>query len=234
MTIYAALLDDDRSGSSVRNLFVQGTTTINRTNSYLTGLDATSGANYRLGTLTNFSDGVLSDCALSVYDGDGTASNLATRIQFRGANVITNQAYIFLEGADAAIVDQDTGQNAFRNLAANTNVFYLGSSLQMTFPGNFANTGQLNVYDDRSVPTAKLTVNGTFTNSGQNTNVSLNTGGDMLVTGDFNNGDGVGNTFLNLLAQGAPPTRMTIQGNLRNASMAYIFVEGRTAPHACS
>ncbi|HEX8279890.1 MAG TPA: dockerin type I domain-containing protein, partial [Chthoniobacterales bacterium] len=233
MSGYALIFDDDRLGSTARNLFVQGTTTITVTNHYSTGLDATSGANFRLGTLSNFANGVLADCYLSVYDNDGTASNLPTRIQFRGADVITNNAFVFLEGADAAIVDQDTGLNAFRHLAANTNQFYVGSQLTMSFPGNFANTGDLYVYDETAAPTGSLTINGTITNSGENGYVYVNEGGNLHVTGDFNNSgdDFNGGLFVTGDHPDANfPATVTIDGNLNNAVDSYIFVNGKTAP----
>ena len=235
MTRYA-FLRYISSAPGARNFSVQGTTTINRTTSYPTGVDVQSGADFRLGTLSNLSKGVLANCYLSVYDKDGAASRLPTRIGFRNADVITNKAFVFLEGIDAAIVDEDTGQNAFRNLAANTNQFYVGSSVQTTFPGNFANTGDIYVYDNLAAPTAKLTVNGTFTNSGKDGYLYLNTGGDMLVTGDFNNnGNNDYNGGVFITARGAEPSpvtpsKMIIQGNLRNASKSFISVDGRTAP----
>ncbi len=233
LTGYALLEDDDYRGSSARNLFVQGTTTINKTQpNWETGVDITSGTNFRLGTLANFSNGTLTGY-YSVYDNDGTASNLPTRIQFRGANVITNNAFVLIDGADAAIVDQDTGQNAFRNLAASNNQLYAGSAVVMTFPGNFTNTGDIYVYDELATPTNRLTVNGTFLNSGLGA-VYVSAGGDFRVTGDFDNDitNFNGGIFLDNKYSPFPgtQTKATISGNLLNRAGGDIDVNGLDNP----
>ena len=130
-------------------------------------------------------------------------------------------------------MDENTGQNAFRNLAANTNEFYVGSGLTMSFPGNFANTGDLYVYDDLPAPTGSLTINGTITNSGENGYVYVTDGGNLHVTGDFNNsGDDFDGGLFIIARHNDPtiPSTVTIDGNLNNSVDSFILVDGRSSP----
>lgn len=106
-------LADDGGG---RTLIVQGTTTLGDPNAGVE-IYLTTGSNIQLGILVNSPAGILTG-AFELQDLDGTATNAPTVIQFRDADVRENRAFVYLNGPDAAMLDQNTGENAFRNSAA--------------------------------------------------------------------------------------------------------------------
>ncbi len=87
-------------------------------------------------SLTNFSGSTLS----------GGVFDIAGILQFRGANIVTNNSNITLTGAGSAI-ESSGGVNALANFAINgtTGVFTLGTGRSFTTAGNFTNNGLLTI-----------------------------------------------------------------------------------------
>jgi len=112
---------------------------------------------YLAGGLTNFSAQVLTG---GTYRIEGTGT-----LKFNNANIVTNNAYIILDGVPSAIVNQN-GQNGLANVADNgaTGALTILNGRNLTITpgaGIFSNAGTLKA-DSRST----MTVNGDVTNSG--------------------------------------------------------------------
>jgi filamentous hemagglutinin len=121
------------------------------------------------GTITNY--GNFSVGCGTLFEITGTFTNffgttlvgghysVCGKLQFTGANVVNNEAYITLTGASSAIVDQ-ANNDGLRNLASTGSGYSLSltSGRDTTTPGSYSNSGTLAV--DRKT---KFTVNGSYT-----------------------------------------------------------------------
>ena len=95
---------------------------------------------FDLGNLKNFSGKTLNSGGYFVTAAPGTTSKL----QFKHANIVTNNALIGIIGAGAAIVDQN-GVNALANLTTNgvDGFIRIGSGASFTTANNFTNGGYM-------------------------------------------------------------------------------------------
>lgn len=210
----------NRDESTPRNLTVTGTTTIQSIDAYGGGsLRVTTGDIFSLGTLANYSGGVLTG-AYSCGDLDGLAApRRPTVLQFRGANVTDNRAAISLSGADAAMLDQETGGNAFRNLAINRRSFSLADAPSFSTIGDFTNEGTLYISDYQDAPPTIFTVNGSLIQKVVGTPGSGFTqilGNAQIIVKQNAGNSGV--IYINNDA-GAPPgdAILSVDGNLTNS-----------------
>lgn len=150
------------------NLTVTGTTTITHPatppSSQGGELTVDDGSTWSLGTLANFSNGQLTG-GYNIYDSDFLATRTPTVLQFRGANVIDNRANVDFLGDDAYMRDQDSGLDAFRNLAVNNGSIFREDSPPQSTVGNLTNNGSLYVYDYVAGARSSYTVNGSLTNN---------------------------------------------------------------------
>ncbi|MGA2739325.1 MAG: hypothetical protein ABSG65_18030 [Bryobacteraceae bacterium] len=131
-------------------------------------------------TLTNFSS--------STDTLTGGVYKITGLLEFKGANIVTNDASITLSGANSKI-DSSSGANALANFAVNGAgaTFSLGSGRSFTTAGNFTNNGLLS-----------LAAGDTFDVNGNLTNLTGTTlaGGAYYVGGtlEFNGADIVTNS----------------------------------------
>ena len=123
------------------------------------------------GKLTNFSGTTLT----------GGTYNVGGKLQFNGANIVTDSANITLTSASAQIVDQ-TSHNALANLATVSSGagFGVTGGANFTTAGNFTNNGTLTAGSG-----SKFVVNGNLTNFSGNTLTrgSYNVGGTLQFNG---------------------------------------------------
>ncbi|MGO4882494.1 MAG: beta strand repeat-containing protein [Bryobacteraceae bacterium] len=108
-------------------------------------------------SLTNFSGTTLT----------GGTYKITGTLEFKGANIVTNDASITLTGAGSKI-DGKGGANGLANFAVNNGSFILGKGRSFTTAGNFTNNGLLTVGAGDT-----FDVNGNLTNFSGNT---LNSG----------------------------------------------------------
>ena len=209
-----------------RNLTVQGTTTFgNVTDEQGLSISIRAGSNYQLGT-TNMPAGKLFGY-FDIQDSDGAASRTPTVVQFRDAEVRENRGFIWLEGPDAAILDQSTGQNAFRHLETNNAVFYLVKGAVLSTTGHLTNNVELYVQNFfEAGPATQFTLGGTFNNSA-NGWFQLTGGSQMTVTGDFNNNASGEDGAVWIENNGSGrTTTLNVHGNLTHASGAEMNIVG--------
>jgi hypothetical protein len=126
----------NRSGVFSGNLTVLGTTALITTPGHDGEYGILSpffGTTYTLGNLTNFSASILT----GGYIIDENDSEAPTILEFNGADVIENRAFIYLGGANSIMRDQVSGLDALRNLAVNegsTGGALCSSNLATIFP----------------------------------------------------------------------------------------------------
>ena len=168
------------------------------------------------GNLTNFSGTTLT----------GGTYTVGGKLQFNGANIVTNAASITLSGVSSKIVNQ-TAADGLANFATNasTGSFTISGGRNFTTAGNFTNNGSLTVGTG-----SKFIVNGNLTNfsgttlTGGTYNVSgtLQFNGANIVTNAASvtlTGTGskiVNQTAVNALtnfATNAPAGSFTLAGN---------------------
>ena len=137
------------------------------------------GSTYKLGTLTNY-DNSAHTLTGGYAVGFAGATDPATTLQFHGANVVTNNAFIFLAGSNANIVDQDTGLDGFRNVAVNNGTLQFVDGHNFSTAGDFTNNVELNI-GGLGPNSTIFTVTGSLTNYDSATHTL--TGGIYLLDG---------------------------------------------------
>ncbi|MCW1925904.1 hypothetical protein OKA05_25315 [Luteolibacter arcticus] len=158
-----------------KNLFVEGTTTIE-------GGLVNGGGQYSLGNLTNFSLAtrtITGGRGFSVFDRQSITEAI---LQFEGADIVVNRSGFNLFGPNAVVRDQNTGLDAFRNLAENHGFITLDDGHQIQTTGNFLNgeNGLLTLAINPSTRTTVFNIAGNFTNNGR---VRLGGNSTFLVAG---------------------------------------------------
>ncbi|HEX8280136.1 MAG TPA: dockerin type I domain-containing protein [Chthoniobacterales bacterium] len=192
-------------------------------------ITAIMGSNFQLG-MTNLPAGVLVG-QWTVEDWDGTESATPALIQFRDADIRENKGEVWLQGPDAAIRDQNTGENAFRNLTTNNHIFSLADGNVLSTTGDLTNNKDLFLFNyGEGLPT-RLTVGGKLINN-QDGYFQIQGGGQVSVTGDFeNNGTPpTGGVLLVNSTRTVGDTIFTVQGNLINGAGAALDVYGTPNP----
>ena len=136
------------------NFTVTGSTSMGTGNRIDVVAQSLPNVKFDLGSLTSFSGTTLNFGGYFVTAAPGTTSKL----QFNGANIVTNNARIGIIGAGAAIVDQN-GVNALANLTTNgvDGFIRIGSGASFTTANNFTNGGYM-----VARPGGTYTFNGSF------------------------------------------------------------------------
>jgi hypothetical protein len=100
------------------------------------------------------------------YLGDRESSGTGI-LEFKGADILRNKAVFIIYGANCFVRDQNTGLNAFRNLAVNDGLLSFNDGYQLSTTGNLTNNGTIllnqNPLDTR---TPVLNVGGNLVNNG--------------------------------------------------------------------
>ena len=164
------------------NLTVTGSTTFTTTPGFegqFGVITAAGSSTFNLGTLTNY------NAATKTLEGARFSAYVGATIAFRGADVVTNNGELVVGGAGSRIINQDTGTNAFANIAVNNFSFSIENGLSFTTAGNFTNNGSLSVRSGNNSTT--LTIAGALTNYNAAT---------FTLTGGFYFLDGPGNATL--------------------------------------
>ncbi|RYD22403.1 MAG: hypothetical protein EOP88_08225 [Verrucomicrobiaceae bacterium] len=91
-----------------------------------------------------------------------------TILQWEGADIVNNSGGFNLFGTNARVRDQNTGLDAFRNLAVNNHFLVLDDGYVMNIPGNFENTenGEITMNLNVSSRTPEFNIAGNFQNDG--------------------------------------------------------------------
>jgi formylmethanofuran dehydrogenase subunit C len=136
------------------------------------------------GTFTNFAGTTLT----------GGTYVIAGTLKFAGADIRTNAATVFLDGAASQIINQ-ADANGLANFAANAaeGTFGLENGRNLTTAGAFSNAGSLSVGSGSTFTTAAAAA---FSNTGT---LTIGTGGTFTVAGTFSNFAGTtltGGTYL--------------------------------------
>jgi fibronectin-binding autotransporter adhesin len=150
-------------------------------------------------------------------------------LQFDNANIVNNAANIVLNGFSFAgnIVDQ-LNQDAFRNFVNNTGSLSLEGGKSLSRPGNFTNSGAMNI----ALGSGFNTQGGNYTQTAGTTNVdgslfaagaSVNIqGGKLTGTGSiFSNVDNSGGT----VAPGNSPGVLLVVGNYTQTAGGSLDIE---------
>ena len=232
---FAPCITDNRNP---RTLIVQSGTTFEDLSGGVSGptgvrlgftITVIMGSNFQLG-MTNLPAGVLVG-QWSVEDWDGTETATPALIQFRDADVRENRGEVWLQGPDAAIRDQNTGENAFRNLTTNNRTFSLADGNVLSTTGDLTNNDEFFLFNyGEGLPT-RLAVGGKLINN-QNGYLQIQGGGQVTVTGDFQN-NGIppsGGVLLVNSTRTVGDTILTVHGNLINAAGAALDVYGTPNP----
>lgn len=173
-----AIIDNQFQTASPTSLNVLGSTTFSTTPGHdgAYGVFFDFNAGYRLGTLTNYTPGTktLEAGFLAAFGNNAT-------IQFRGADIVTNNGAIALSQPGARILNQSNGANALANLAVNNGTFQLGARADFTTAGAFTNNGALIVGSDAPDAPTAFSATGGFTNYDPLTKTL--TGGFYFLTG---------------------------------------------------
>ena len=211
-----------------RTLIVQGTTTFENLSEDGISISIMSGSNFQLGT-TNFPPGTLYGYfGIEDYD---PATTTPTVVQFRDADVRDNRGFIYLYGPDAALLDQNTGAHALRNLEQNNNVLYFADGAAVSTTGTLTNNYEVYVFNFAysGMPATRFTVDGSFINN-RDGFMQILSGAQMTVTGDFINSSGgrSGSIFIENSNGGAGDTILGVNGNFINAGGGEIYVYGGT------
>jgi hypothetical protein len=208
------------SGGST--LFLIGTGTVTNTGTFQ--VDAGS----RLGcflpasecpTLSNF------DAATGTLSG-GTYRVTGT-FNFVGANIVTNAATIVLDTPGSAVTDE-SNLDAFRNFAANTGSFTLQGGRSLTAPGNFTNSGAMQIASGSSFAAGGATYMQTAGTT--NVNGELSAGSLVDIRGGALSGDGVIGGDLNnagIVSPGNSPGTGTllVSGNYTQTAGGVLEIE---------
>lgn len=146
------------------NLFVTGTSNIDTVVNYDREFSLGSLLNYNSVTKTLNSGGFI---ALESMNGANPI------IQFRDADIVTNRAFFALFGSNIEIRDQDTGINAFLNLATNLGGFQFERGYKLQTKGNFTNGPNGRIFLNKYTsfhpgdPATIFNIAGNFINDGQ-------------------------------------------------------------------
>ncbi len=153
------------------NLTVNGTTTIGDAGSGNYGVIAVyGGKNYTLGTLTNYV------AATKTLTGGGINAAGAS-IRFHGADIVTNNGFIFMGGDTAAILNQDNSADALTNFAVNNGTFQIEDGYNFTTSGNFTNNLLLAIGGYFASNPTVMTITGELTNYNPATHTLSGNGG---------------------------------------------------------
>lgn len=147
-----------------------------------TGILQASNAVFTLGTLANY------DAATHTLTGGGLAafsdSGGPGTVRFRGADIVTNNGFIVLNGVNASLRNQDNGADALARLAVNNGSLQLSGGHALSTAGGLINTNFILVESPDAGAPSVLRVNGTLTNHGT---ISVDPGGRLIVTGSAAN-----------------------------------------------
>lgn len=127
---------------------------------------------------------------------DQNSPNL-TILQWEGADIVVNRGGFNLFGTNARVRDQNTGLDAFRNLAVNNSFLTIDDGYVMNVPGNFENTefGSITLNLNVSERTPEFNIAGNFLNDGLvelrgntvfNVSGGLSGSGRIVITGTQN------------------------------------------------
>ncbi|MDQ6912814.1 MAG: hypothetical protein M3128_08060, partial [Verrucomicrobiota bacterium] len=222
LTIDHGTIDSYRTGS--QTLTVLGTTNIQMPIQFprLNGIYAEPGATYNLGTLANFYGGVLHGTNDNEFYTFGEASAPAN-IQFKGAHVIENEFGLYLQG-NGHIRDQDTGLDAFRDLAVNRGDIYIVYGGSLNVSGNFTNDLQGAVYmGNRTGGSNTFTVAGDFTNATADSGLYLDSPASATVNGNLTN---YGYILIRERTGTGETASLTVGGSLTLKSTGFLRIEG--------
>ena len=88
-------------------------------------------------------------------------------LEFRGADIVTNGAVFVLYGRNAVVRDQNSGLNAFRNLAVNNGILWFNDGYRLTTAGNLTNAGSIGLnINPQDTRTPELHISGNLVNNG--------------------------------------------------------------------
>lgn len=170
---------------SFNYLIVNGTTSLTTTAGHSGEYGFLSlgggGAYYVLGTLTNFNS------TTKTLEGGGYLLTGDSTIEFHGADIVTNNAFLFIAGAGVDlnthlfIINQDNFQNALFDLAVNNGTVQFVDGYNFTTGGNFTNNSLLAVGLGGDTHPTTFTVSGSLTNF--DTATKTLTGGNFTVDG---------------------------------------------------
>lgn len=150
------------TGANNKNLFVTDTTVMGTYASLVN-----FAGRFSLGTLSNYDSGTRTmdaDPVFYVGDREGAGTGI---LEFRGADIVTNGASFIIFGARSFVRDQNTGLNAFRNLAVNNGYLWLNDGYQLTTAGNLTNSGTIGLNaSPQDTRTPELNISGNFVNNG--------------------------------------------------------------------
>ena len=129
-----------------------------------TGVIQAANATFTLGTLTNYNGSTKTLMSGGIHVFSGIPSQPAV-MRWHGADIVTNNAWIVLNGVNANLRNQDTGADALANFATNNDTFQLDNGHVISTAGNFTNNGFIGLYrEDSAAPTTLFQVNGNLTN----------------------------------------------------------------------
>ena len=199
------------------NLTVTGSTTLSTSPGGDFGVITAAGSStFNLGTLTNY------NAATKTLEGARFSAYIGATIAFRGADVVTNNGQLVVGGAGSRIINQDTGTNAFANIAVNNFSFSIENGLNFTTAGNFTNNASLSVRSGTN--STSLTIGGSLTN--YNAATFTLSGGSFFLDGPgtatlrFANADirVISDCFVTVDGAGAAITDLLGNDALRNLS----------------
>lgn len=172
-------------------------------------IQATDGAHYTLGTLLQQSNSTLLYSGVIGAGGGISGSPNPSIVEWRGANVVRNEASIEL-GPNGFLRDQDTGLDALRNFSQNGGLFGVEGRTYVT-PGAFSNFSSIQVGTQfPNEPLARFEVGGPFANFNSSTGVL--TGGQIVLKGFFDGRAEFAFPGANIRTL-APFTYLTLEGN---------------------
>ena len=165
------------------SLTVLGTTALTVATPELgTGVIQAGNATFTLGTLTNYDSSTKTLMSGGIHAFSGIPSQPAV-MQWHGADIVTNNGFISLNGVNANLRNQDNGANALANFATNNDYLRLDNGHVISTAGNFTNNGFIALYrEDPAAPTTLFQVNGNLTNGSA---ISLSQGARLAVTGNI-------------------------------------------------
>src|SRR3712207_6552692 len=185
LTVQRGVLDCfAMTGTAALN--VLGSSTVQAPGDFgVSGIYAEQNSTISLGTLTNFSNGVLHGTIYTEFFTNGQ-NGTTSIIQFRGARVIENEAGIYLN-ANGQLRDQDSGLNALRDLAVNRGYIYIAYGGSLAVSGGFTNDGDGWVFVGGRGSNSTFTVNGNLINATENSGLSLDAPAAVTINGDVTN-----------------------------------------------
>jgi len=192
------------------NFFVTGTT-----DSTAGGFLYCRGSTMSLGTYANYNSATKT---LSAGSGhlveEGTASQPGI-LEFREADIVNLDSGFNLFGVNTVVRDQNTGLNAFRNLAACNRFINIGDGYHLNIAGNFTinNFGSILTQNFAGDRPPRVTIGGNLINNGENdltlnNNLTFNGGrSTMTIEGNLTNND-------SLIIIKGDKTEITITGDI--------------------